>query len=173
MKKLLLPALLLLSLNAQAQDFPRLQKFSIAESGFQAYLPSYPENLELTWSEDSSRVWSGEVEAGGQRFGLICVSLADPLEEDIQLDVLESYLDYLQEAFPVVESAGYGFGHTLESNPGVKGILDYWDDSEGYSWTIKGWVNANYLAVLYIGGGEEEPNVNGANLFLNGIRFPG
>ncbi|MCB9285438.1 MAG: hypothetical protein H6563_15340 [Lewinellaceae bacterium] len=175
MRKLLLLSLFLAtSLCAKAQDFPRLQKFSIGESGFQAYLPSYPENLELTWSEDSSMVWAGDVEAGGLLFGLVCVQLAEPLEDDddLQLGLLESYLDYLQEAFNVIESAGYGRGHTLESSPGAKGVLDYWVDSDGYTWKIKGWINTRYIAVLYIGGGEEEPNINGANMFLDGIRFP-
>ncbi|MBK7410208.1 MAG: hypothetical protein IPL49_06065 [Saprospirales bacterium] len=175
MRKLVFLSLLFaFSLFAQAQEIPRFQKFTLSDSGFQAYLPSYPDNLEVSWSEDSAKIWTGEVEANGLLFGLICVEFSEPLDADAEMQValLESYLDYLQSAFSVEESTGYGYGHTLDSNPDVSGILDYWVDSDGYTWNVKGWVNQKHLAVLYVGGGEEDPEFNSANLFLNGIRFP-
>ena len=173
--KTLLPYILLLTLplTLSAQGFPRLQKFSLAESGFQAYLPFYPENVELSWSDDSSKVWTGEVEGGDYLFGVICVEFAEPIGYNAEDNtaLLESYLDYLKEAFEIVESAGYGYGHTLESTENAIGILDYWVDSDEASWSIKGWVSNRYLAVLYVGG-DREPDVSSANMFLNGIRFP-
>lgn len=174
MRKLTAFSLLLaLSLTAQAQEFPRLTKFALAESGFEAYLPAYPDNLELSYTEDNSQMWTGEVLSGDLNFGVIVAEFAEPLEEDAEMQValLESYLDYLQTQLDITESAGYGRGHTLEDYPGVSGVLDYWMDSEGYNWQIKGWVSQKYLAVLFIGS-FEEINVNGANMFLNGIRFP-
>ncbi len=172
-KPAFLSLLLAFSLSTQAQEFPRLTKFALAESGFEAYLPAYTDNLELSYSEDNSKVWSGDVTSGDLNFGVILVEFAEPLEEDAEMQValLESYLDYLQSQLDIAESAGYGRGHTLEDYPGVSGLLDFWMDSEGYNWQIKGWVSQKYLAVLLIGS-FEEINVNGANMFLNGIRFP-
>ncbi|MBK6621705.1 MAG: hypothetical protein IPJ00_17755 [Saprospirales bacterium] len=175
--KTLLPFFLLLSVFTplQAQDFPKLSRYEIGESGFEAYLPCSPADVvDSSVSDDGSPVWTAEVEGGDLLFGIICVKFAEPLGFDAELNtqLLESYLDYLKEAFEVSESVGYGYGHVLELSENALGMLDYWLDSDGYEWKIKGWVSNSYLTVLYVGGGEGELNEEASNMFLDGIRFP-
>ncbi|MCL5073002.1 MAG: hypothetical protein M1308_19250 [Actinobacteria bacterium] len=130
--------------------------------------------FDISYSEDSSIVYASEVQVDNHYFGLICVKFFSKLEgtDSEKEDLLINYLDFLKTAFKIKESAGYGKGHSLESCPSAKGVIDYWEDEKGQKWQIKGWINEEYLSVLYIYGKLEYPNFNIANMFLNGFRFP-
>ncbi len=47
----------------------------------------------------------------------------------------------------------------------------YGVDEDEYNYAIKGWVDGDMIAVLYVFS-LEELNVNLQNLFLDGFRFP-
>lgn len=153
---------------------PRFEKFPMGESGCYAYFPGDPA-FELSWSEDSSQVYTGEVVTDSFNYFGICVKLSESIGDNQreQLNLLETYLDYLQDAFGVTGSAGYGEGHTLEDYPAASGVIDYWEDVDGNSWAIKGWVNSQYLIVLGIYGEAEYPYFEAQQMYLNGVRFPG
>src|SRR5689334_7689484 len=85
--------------NLSAQ-VPQFQKFPVGETGCTAYFPGDP-NFELTWSEDSSKVFTGEATSGNFTYALICVELKDTLLGDKMenKELLKSYLDFLQVQF--------------------------------------------------------------------------
>lgn len=176
MKKLaFLPLLLLAALSLEAQDVPRFQKFPFSNSGFEVYLPTAPEEVEEMQAEDGSQMWTVEVIHNDLTYAVIVAKFYEPLGDDAveQTALLESYLGFLQTQLDIVDSAGFGRGHSLDSDPSVKGVIDYWLDSENFSWSVKGWVNSHYIAVMLLGGdGDRERNPNIEQLFLNGIRFP-
>jgi hypothetical protein len=153
------------------QSTPRFQKANILTSGCAAYFPNGIPAFEMTLSEDSSKVYTGEVNVDNYVFGIICVKLSEKVGSEKE-DLLINYLDFLKSAFKIKGSAGYGKGHTLESCPSAVGVIDYWEDADGTKYQIKGWINESYLAVLYINGKTDYPNLNIANVFLNGFRFP-
>ena len=47
----------------------------------------------------------------------------------------------------------------------------YGEDADKEQYAIKGWVDENFIAVLYVSS-MEEMNYNFQNLYLNGFRFP-
>jgi hypothetical protein len=156
--------------NIWGQDVPRFTKVEIG-AGMKAYYPEKPE-VTHTLSEDSSDVFTCEVAWKEFFFSTIAVKFSEPFADEDLEPLAESYLDFLKGQFGVTESAGYGRGHTLESNLKAKGIIDYWEDGDKNQYSVKVWVDPNYMGVMILYGPKEFPNFNVAQLFLNGFRFP-
>lgn len=155
---------------------PRFNKTAIRNSGCFAYLPKgiTETKFDLTYSPDSSVVYSAEIESGGFKYGVILVKLNSTSESSSKEEkehLLISYLDFLKVNFEVQKSAGYGKGHTLSSEPEALGVIDYWEDKDGFKWAVKGWASNDKIAVMLVSGKQDYPDVNVLNLFLDGIRF--
>lgn len=162
------------SFAAWAQEpVPRFMKYSVLETGCSYYLPDSID-FELALSEDGAKVITGEVLFGDYYFSTITVEFVEGtiLSEEDKSILLESYLEYLMTSYDITESAGFGRGHTLDSAPSAIGIIDYWVDSEGTQFAVKGWCNETHLAVLCIYGSEAYPHFNAQQIFLDGFRFP-
>jgi len=161
--------------NCYAQSAPRLEKKVIGNSGCFGYFPKDMPDFEVSYSEDGAAVFTSEIEVGEHNFSCITVKFKDPFvdsdREDMQ-ELLISYLDFLQSQFGVTGTAGYGKGHTLESNPNATGILDYWEDADGLQYAVKGWVDQSYMGINFIYGKEDYPFFSLQEMFLNGFRFP-
>ena len=169
----ILTAFLLVTLGAAAQNVPRFAKYAIGESGMFCYLPADPGGFELTLSEDGSAVYTGEVTHNDFNFAVIAINFKEPATgtNEEREELLISYLDFLQTQLGIQESAGYGKGHTLDSDESVIGVLDYWADDEGNDWVIKGWINEGHMAVMCLYGKGEYPYYSVQDMFLHGIRF--
>ncbi len=162
--------LTLQTVNAQV----RFTKYPIGDSGCSAYFPAQP-TIDVTYSEDSSVVYTTDITADSLSLGLICVKLsAGSVGTDRASNValLKSYLDYLKGVFGIVGAVGYGEGHTLDSHPAADGVIDYWTDGSGFEWKIKGWVDNNFITVMYIHTGESYPPLSIIDIYLDGFRFP-
>lgn len=160
----------------QDDDFkaPRFVKQPIENTGCYAYFPNDVEMVfDLSYSPDSSKVYTGDFLSGDFHYSIILVQLKDLVMEDAveKEEMLVSYLDYLQESFSIVGSAGYGKGHTMESNPAAVGMIDYWEDNEGDQWSVKAWADGSTMAIMFIYGATEYPSYGAGQLFLNGFRF--
>lgn len=152
---------------------PRLQKQPIDNSGCFAYMPAGEFSIEKSYSPDSAVVYSGEIVEGKFHYAVIVVKFNGVTldNESDKYEMITSYMDFLQSSFEVVEAAGYGKGHSMESDETAVGVIDYWKDSEGNYWEVKGWVNATALGVMMIYGPEDYPNYTIQSLYLNGFRF--
>ncbi|HBS88727.1 MAG: hypothetical protein A2W91_18975 [Bacteroidetes bacterium GWF2_38_335] len=175
MNKFLLTLLLIGTVVvSMAQDVPRFAKYPVSTSGCYAYFPADPGSFELQKSEDSLNMYIGEVNFGGAFYSMILVDLGNAFAESgkEELDgLLTQYLDYLQTQLNITGAAGYGMGHTLESNPNATGVIDFWEDAELYQYDVKAWADNHFLAVLMVYS-LEEVNYNYKSMFLNGFRFP-
>lgn len=155
------------------EPVPRFQKYSVLETGCSYYLPDSVD-FELSHSEDGADVIVGEVLFGDFHFSTITVKFTEdmePTDEDLPV-LVEAYLSYLMETMDIVESAGIGWGHTLESNPNAIGAIDYWVDSEGTQFSVKAWCDEDFLGILFLYGNEDYPYFNAEQIFLDGFRFP-
>jgi hypothetical protein len=170
--RLLLPALLLFTTLATA-EVPRLRKIAIADTGATAYFPGEPE-FKKNLSEDGSEVFTTELEAAGQHYGLILVRLKASLQGDSESrePMLWSYMEFLQQSvFELTDTVPPGYGHRLDSAPQARGILSMGEDAAGEQYWIKGWTDGRLMAVLYLHA-PQEPNINLVNLYLDSFRFP-
>lgn len=172
--------LLFLGFGLFAQDgeekVPRFHKVKIGTSDTYAYFPNDEEfTCEVSYSPDSSKVYTGEVLCGNYHFAIIVVKLngTELVNQEEREDMLMNYMNYLQEAFSIIGAAGYGKGHTMEKYPEATGIIDYWEDEDGDQWAVKGWADTNTLAVLMLYGTGTYPHYTAQELFLDGFRFDG
>lgn len=175
MKRIALSCVLMFTaLSFLAQDeVPSFTRIPVGTTGCELYSPGGSMDFELSYSEDSSEVWVGSAAAVSHQYEVICIKFKEILGEDKREYemMLTSYMDYLQSQFQITSTAGYGFGHELESHPEAEGVIDFWVDSENNQWRVKGWADAHYMAILFIWG-STEVNEGIAQTFLNGFRFP-
>lgn len=155
-----------------APKVPRLSKIPVGTCGCALYAPEGFAFEPPTKSEDGADVWTGSTMVGEHEFAAIVVKFAQPFAADDDVEgILVSYLDFLKGQFSIVGSAGVGKGHTLESNPAAKGVIDFWKDADGADWAVKGWVDRNRLAVLLIQGKGDYPIYNVQTMYFDGFRF--
>lgn len=153
-------------------EVPRFERTDIGTTGLSAYLPKGFPPFDVADSPDGSRVHSGETGVGGFAFGCIALRLKDPLAPDEDTEaLLTAYLDFLKTEFNITSAAGYGRGHTLDSEPAARGVIDFWVDKDGEHYALEGWVTPTHLAVLYVAGPKDYPNINVQQIYLGGIRF--
>jgi hypothetical protein len=167
-----------LALMAQAGDtpVPRFEKQLAFDGGPSVYLLKGTDPYEKSLSDDGSEVYTAEGSQGEYNFASIVVRFVPPMKDASPEDMeglLVGYLEFLQTQFGVTEAAGVGRGHTKESLPDVRGVIDYWVDADGLRYAIKGWVDQNFLGVQMIYGPDEYPIFNAQQMFLDGFRFPG
>ena len=158
------------TINAQT---PRFVKYPVLESEALIYMPAEP-TFDKSYSEDSSEVYTCQVDFGNAQYGAIIVKIKEALGSDTIAweELLLSYMEFLSSsAFMLTNVMEPGYGHTLESHPAARGILMYGEDTDKKQYAIKGWVDENFIAVLYVSS-MEEMNYNFQNLYLNGFRFP-
>jgi hypothetical protein len=154
-------------------QIPRFAKYPILETGAALYTPGKP-TWQHSFSEDSSDVYTMEIASDTAKLGAIVVRL----KEDIGLDsallnrLLWSYMDYLnQSSFKFASLVPPGYGHKMESHPNAHGILEYAKNADGAEYSLKGWIDGKFIAILYIGRNRTF-NFNLEQMFLNGFRFP-
>lgn len=162
--------------SAQADDakepVPRFERTNIGDTGLSAYLPKGFPVFDVTDSEEGSHVHTGELELGRFTFTCIALRFKEPMSPDDDREaMLIGYLDFLQKQFGITGTVGYGRGHTLESEPLARGVIDFWTDAEGTEYSIEGWVTPTHLAVMMVSGHGEYPYDNARRMFLEGIRF--
>ncbi len=149
-----------------------LKKYNLAGSGCSYY--SYCEiTFELSRSEDSSSIWTGECLKDDINYGIVCVKLLEPVSDlTMAEELMINYSDYLKTSFKITKTAGYGKGHRLLNKETTRGIIDYWGDMEKNNWKIKAWTDGKYIGFLFVYSLKELPESK-INLFLDGYRFPG
>ncbi|MBI2730657.1 MAG: hypothetical protein HYX40_07900 [Sphingobacteriales bacterium] len=170
MKKFLSVTLLFIVFNAHSQQ---LKKYPVAKTGCSVYMFCDPGNFETSYSEDSSKVITGECIKDGFSYGLIYVQLKEIIhsKEDAE-GLLESYLNFLKGQFTIREAAGYGKGMHLKEREDIIGMIDYWQSEDNQHWSIQGWTDGKILTVLYVKG-SEQADYNKQQLFFKGFLFPG
>ncbi len=169
MKIFLLPAFLfIITAGAYSQS---LKKYKIGNSG--CSLSSYCNSkYELAYSEDSSKLFTGECISGSVTYGVICIKLLNPVIDLLAAeDLMISYADYLKGSFEIRKAGGYSKGHRLNDNENTRGIIDYWEDNELDKWKIKAWTDGYFIGFLYAYSNKQLPEAK-VNVFLDSFRFP-
>jgi hypothetical protein len=151
-----------------------IKKYPIGDSGCSAYFFCTPSAFNVSYSDDSSKVYTGDcVATDSLTYGLICIKLKEKVADIQQAeDLTLSYLDYLKKSFDISSAAGYGKGHRLEGKENTRGIIDYWKDKTGNDWKIKAWTDGKFIGVLYVYAKGSLTETNRVNLFLDGFRWP-
>ena len=163
--------LLAFSVTASVSHSQMLKKYAISNSGCALYSYCEPK-FEMSLSDDSSKVYTGECTVADVSYGVICVKLLTPITDlTMAEDLLISYADYLKRNFEIVKAAGYGKGHRLNNNEKTRGIIDYWEDAELDKWKIKAWTDGRNIGFMYAYSKKELPETK-VNMYLDSFRMP-
>ncbi|MBP6455428.1 MAG: hypothetical protein KA275_01760 [Chitinophagaceae bacterium] len=178
MKSILLFKLVLFTSLQLFSKPPRMAKYSVGNSGIQLYFPSKPDEAVVSYSEDSSKIFTISCLDTSQNaayyFEAIVVTLNENINAQDHIDNLViPYLDYLKKNFNISDAAGYGKGHTLENHQTAKGVIDYWVDNDGIKYNITAWGAEKYIVILIIKGADTYPIFNITEMYKKGVRFPG
>lgn len=153
---------------------PRFSRTPVGACGCAIYAPPGFTFDAPTRSEDGADVWTGELATdGGWTFGAVVVKFPEamPATSSQMEEVLVGYLDFLKAQLSITKAVGVGRGHTHGENAAAKGVIDYWESADGERWAVKGWVDQERLAVLYVRGKGEYPYFSAQQLYLEGFRF--
>lgn len=158
---------------AETKKVPRLSKTAIPGCGCSFYAPEGVKFDPPEKSPDGAEVWTVDTTVGSHHMGVIAVKFSAGMPTDAETleGVLVSYLDYLKGTLKITSAAGYGKGHTMESNPAARGVIDFWKDADGDEWKVKGWVDPTHIGVMFVYGKGEFPIYNLQEMFLDGFRF--
>lgn len=155
---------------AQTHEF---KNYYINHTGYAVLFPADPGTAEVSLSEDELEVYSAEVDFGGDRYGLVMVLLEDNFlnsDTGILQSLLTSYMDLLKLSYDVTSGIGYQTGQKHPQNKKATGILDFWEDETGAQWAVKGWIDNDVLAVLYVHSTTPQ-DMRVPYEFLDGFRF--
>ena len=168
MKLIQLLSIIFITSTSFAQSF---KKYPVSNSGCSLY--SFCDvKYEFKYSQDSSKVWTGECSSGEVVYGVICVKFLNAIADlEVAENLMISYIEHLKVSFEIKKSAGYGKGHRLNNNENTRGILDYWEDKDSYKWKIKAWTDGQFIGFMYAYSKKDLPEAK-VNVFLDGLRFP-
>lgn len=173
---IIITTILVFATNVFSQNSTDLKLEKVIVKGCQCsvYLPPYTPPFDSAYSEDSSQIYTTEYSGDDNYyFGVIAVKLAQPIGTTVQDKelLITRYLDFIKTIFEIKSSTGYVIGQKMDNTPNVVGVLDSWQDEQGYKYSVKSWTDGNKIGVLYIAGPDEYPNQNVRDLFLNGFNF--
>lgn len=171
MKKILL--LFILTTCTLLSFGQSLKKYTISNTGCSVYMFCDPGEFELSYSEDTARIFTAECTTDSITFSVILVELKDSTTtlKDGE-DLLVAYLDYLKTAYKISSAVGYGKGNRLRENANTIGVIDFWKGDDAANWKVKAWTNKKFIAVLMCYSKLELPDTK-VNVFLEGVKFKG
>lgn len=147
-------------------------RHTIIGSWCSLYLPAEAADFKCTATRAGDAMHFGEaMDACGVTYGVITISLSAPIPGGVSAQtLLSNFMSALHPSFGIVHVLGEEGDLPHASCLQTKGIVDYWQDSDGIDWKVKGWSNGGQVAVLYV------RNINTAeactaDIFLDSIRF--
>ncbi len=145
----------------------------ISNTGCTVQVYCFPGRFDVYDLDDGSTVYADDCEKDNVTYGIYCVKLKTPLADmESAEDSIITLLDFLKLDYGIVKSKGYDKGHQLNNDESTRGVIDNWEDADKNKWKIKGWTNGNFICLLYVFGNKELPEKK-AEVFLDGLRFPG
>lgn len=168
--------LLLLPATLFAQSPSPLTSYPIGNSGCAILLPSVPDPVTMSYSPDSSKVYTIECIDSSlgkyYHFGTVVVKLKEAWGPGEEYELITGYMDYLKTTFSVDSAKGYGTTGPLASRPEAVGVSDRWIDSDGDCWRVVGWAKPDMLFVMFVYGPKEYPDEEYLKKFFQGAAFP-
>lgn len=148
-------------------------RFQVGNSGCSASFYGQPDPAELSYSPDSSKVYTMEnTDLEGVTCSIILVELSNVYAEEETEGLITSYLDFLKGQFKVTNSAGYNNGYKLHTHLSAKGVVDTWV-SEKDDIHVMSCSDGKIVAVLMIFADKGKDVIAKRDAFYKSFRFPG
>ena len=147
------------------------KKYSIGHTGCTLLLPQNSGKFSTSFTNAKDMMHFKELTRGEVTYGSVVIQLLEPLDVMAEAEKkLALFMNTLQASYDVECNTGLSLGFTQKQNPLARGIVDYWQDSDGVDFKVKGWTNGRFIAVLYIRNISEVP-VAKQEMYLDSLQF--
>lgn len=109
-----------------------------------------PGKIDRSQTKDGDMMHTGEWTKNGITYGIILIEMQRSLEFPEAEETLKTFMDSLQAPFDIVSNSGIQPAVDLKLEGRM--VQDYWQDSKGQDWKVKGLTNGSEIALLYIRG---------------------
>ncbi|HEV7333854.1 MAG TPA: hypothetical protein VGN63_22660 [Flavisolibacter sp.] len=146
---------------------PRFKRYLI-RPGCSTFLHSSARTLHVRYTKDGDKVLFNEYVEDDVTYGTICVQMREEYTLAQAENILVNYMNRVRKPMHITCNV------SMESKEEGRhlSITDYWQDSAGSDWKVKGYTNGKIIAVLYVKN-IGDTTVNNHDAFLNGFRFSG
>jgi hypothetical protein len=142
--------LLLATSFALRLNSPRkFKNVTIGHTGCSALLLQHDNSIDSTVTESGDRLYFHEAEENGVGYGMICVDMRTAVDQSEAMTMLEAYMDSLRGPFYVLHNTGVHAAANW-NQASVSSLTDYWQDSQGVDYKVKGYTNGRVLAILFV-----------------------
>ena len=144
---------------------PRFRRYTICP-GCSTLLHSGAKTLHIRHTKDGDKLFFNEYAGDGVTYGLICVQMPQAHPMDEAENILVQYINRVRKPLYIAHNL---FMET-ERMANLTTITDYWQDSAGFDWKIKGYTNGKVVALLYVKN-IADTTVRNHDAYLDGFRF--
>jgi hypothetical protein len=126
------------------------RKVPVSSCGRTAQLPSTP--LTRTFCDDTGNpVYVGQAGEGPCLYGFATVELQTVIHDRSRAEqALFLFMEDMHDSFSIAHTTGLEHGYHHRHSSEVWGMTDYWQDSDGVDWKVKGWTDGRVMTVLYV-----------------------
>lgn len=146
---------------------PRFKRYLICP-GCSSYLNSSARTLHVRQTKGGDKVFFNEYTEGGVTYGTICVQMQEAYTLEDAESILVHYLNRVRRPMDIHCNVSM----EIKTANRQLTITDYWQDSQGIDWKIKGYTNGRIVGVLYVKN-ISDTTVSNHDAFLDGFRFSG
>lgn len=147
------------------------QRQYIGHTGCSVCVLSDSDSFESTWTPSHDTMYINEMKDGSAVYGVIAIDLFEPTDNlDHAEGILGQFMNSLHSTFDIEHHTGLINGYTQTAHRQVRGIVDYWQDTDGIDWKVKGWTNGQVVSLLYVKNINEVP-VHRQDFFLDSFQF--
>ncbi|GAC1422401.1 MAG: hypothetical protein NVS1B13_11750 [Flavisolibacter sp.] len=127
----------------------KFKSYLIGDTGCSALFLSQYNSFEKIKTKTGDDLYYGEFTDRSVTYGIICVSLIDHYSIEESEALLINYMGKLKKPFSVLHDTGIR-GCANWNNAHVTTLTEYWQDKDKKDWKVKGLINGQVLAILYV-----------------------
>lgn len=146
---------------------PRFKRYLICP-GCSTLLNSGAKSLHVRYTRDGDKLLFNSYTADGVTYGTICVQMRQRCNLQRAERILVNFMNRVRKPMHI----RFNTSMEVDNQGNLLTISDYWQDSEGIDWKVKGYTDGKVLSFLYVKN-INDTAVKSHDAFLNGFRFSG
>lgn len=147
------------------QAVPRFKRYIVCP-GCSTLLNTGSKKLHIRHTKEGDKLYFNDYSSDGVTYGMICVEMSDQFTLHQAEDILLHYISRVRRPLHISHNVSMDLAY---ENATIT-ITDYWQDSAGTDWKVKGYTNGKVVAVLYVKN-ISDAAVKNHDTYLDGFRF--
>jgi hypothetical protein len=146
--------------------------FFIGNTGCRVDLPATTATFHKSYTIHEDVMYMSEYRQANVYYGIVAVKLNREVEEmDRATDLLDAFISTFHGYFCIEHRTGFDASVTEHDDQVVVSGTDFWQDTKGIDWKVRGWTNGKLMSFLYVKN-INEIDTERQDHFLKSFRFP-